>query len=46
MVKNVATSQNKNIDLKGKVMFRGARGRFLYGWFEDHHLGHFGYLSI
>jgi hypothetical protein len=46
MAKNVATSQNKNTDRKGKVMFREVGGGFFYGWFGDHHLGHFGYLSI
>jgi len=37
MTKNVATSKNKNIDWKGQVTFGGVGGRFLYGWFEDHH---------
>jgi hypothetical protein len=35
-----------NFGKKKKVMFGRVGGGFLYGCFEDHHLGHFGYLSI
>jgi hypothetical protein len=31
MAKNVAMSQNKNINWKGQVMFGGVGGGFFYG---------------